>query len=376
MHYLLIRGNNAIVVKNEMKEQRARMKIKNLVRNVVISAAIFSITVVLSILFQEIGVEEHITTIFVFSVFLISLFTEGYIYGLISAVTGMFAINYVFIYPYFAFDFITPVNLISAFIMVLLSIMTSMLTTQIKRHEATKAESERERMRANLLRAVSHDLRTPLTTIYSASSTLRNKNDVLNDEQKDTMLQNIQEDSEWLIRMVENLLSITRIDNGSVKIVKTATIVDELIDSVMTKFLMRYPQQNVNIDIADEIMIVSVDTILIEQVMINLLENAVYHAKNMTELILHVFTLGNQVVFEVMDNGEGIAEEKLKHIFEGQYGIKKDAFEGKKRFAGIGLSVCASIIKAHGGEITAENRKSGGALFRFTLEKEDDIDGE
>lgn len=135
------------------------MKAKDIIKNSTISLAIFSIALVLSIFFQEIGVEEHITTLFVFAVFLISLFTEGYVYGVISAVTGMFAINYIFTYPYFAFDFITPVNLISAVIMVILSILTSMLTTKIKRHEATKAESERERMRANLLRAVSHDRR-------------------------------------------------------------------------------------------------------------------------------------------------------------------------------------------------------------------------
>lgn len=352
------------------------MKTKDLIKNLMISLVILSIAIVLSILFQKIGVEEHITTVFVFAVFLISLFTEGYVYGVISAVTGMIAINYVFTYPYFAFDFITPVNLISAIIMVMLSVITSMLTTKIKRHEAIKAESERERMRANLLRAVSHDLRTPLTTIYSASSTLRNKRDVLTVQQQDSMLQNIQEDSEWLIRMVENLLSVTRIDDGVVKIVKTPAIVDELVDSVMTKFLIRHPNQRVDIDIADEIIVISVDTILMEQVLINLLENAVYHAKNMTELTLKVFTLGNQAIFEVLDNGCGIAEDKLKHIFEGKYGIKQDVSDGKKRFAGIGLSVCASIIKAHGGEITVENRKNGGALFRFTLTREENTDGE
>lgn len=352
------------------------MKAKDIIKNSTISLAIFSIALVLSIFFQEIGVEEHITTLFVFAVFLISLFTEGYVYGVISAVTGMFAINYIFTYPYFAFDFITPVNLISAVIMVILSILTSMLTTKIKRHEATKAESERERMRANLLRAVSHDLRTPLTTIYSASSTLLNKRDVLTLQQQDSMLQNIQQDSEWLIRMVENLLSVTRIDNGAVKLAKTPTIVDELIDSAMTKFLIRHPKQNVSIEIADEIIVISVDTLLIEQVIINLLENATYHAKNMTELSLRVFSLGNQAIFEVLDNGCGIPDDKLKHIFEGGYGTRKDASDGSKRFAGIGLSVCASIIKAHGGEITAENRKGGGALFRFTLIKEENLDGE
>lgn len=352
------------------------MKTKELLKDTLLSFVILATAIAVSILFERLDVKEHITTVCVFAVFLISLFTEGYVYGILSSVVGMFAINYVFTYPYFAFDFITPVNLISAVIMVMLSVLTSMLTTKVKQHEATKAESEKERMRANLLRAVSHDLRTPLTTIYGASSTLRNKRDVLTDKQQDSMLQSIQEDSEWLIRMVENLLSVTRIDHGDVKIAKTPTIVDELVDSAITKFMNRHPQQNVQVDIADEMILISVDTILMEQVILNLLENAVYHAKGMTELIFRVFTLGNQVIFEVMDNGCGIEEEELKHIFSGRYGIKKDTSDGTKRFAGIGLSVCASIIKAHDGEIKAENRKNGGALFRFTLMKEDKIDGE
>ncbi|HIT33675.1 MAG TPA: DUF4118 domain-containing protein [Candidatus Faecousia intestinigallinarum] len=352
------------------------MNTKGFSKNILISIGFLSVAFAFSILFQKLDVEEHITTIFVFAVFLISIFTEGYIYGVASALAGTFAVSYVFTYPYFSFVLIIPVHLISAAIMVAIALITSMLTTKIKRHEATKAESERERMRANLLRAVSHDLRTPLTTIYSASSTLRDKKAVLTDSQRDSMLQSIQEDSEWLVRMVENLLSITRIDNGTVKIVKTPAILDELVDSVMTKFLARYPGQNVLLDIPEEIVVIPVDAILIEQVIINLLENAVFHAKGMTQLSLRIFTLGNQAIFEIADNGCGIAEDKLKHIFTGCYEVQQDVSSGKKRFAGIGLSVCATIIKAHGGEITAENRKGGGALFRFTLAKEETADAQ
>ncbi len=352
------------------------MRAKKLIKNLVIPIATLSVATVLSILFQKIGVEEHITMVFAFAVFLISILTDGYVYGIASAVIGTFAVDYIFTYPYFAFDFLSHVIIISVTIMVTLSVITSMLMNKIKQHEVLKAESDKERMRANLLRAVSHDLRTPLTTIYSASSTLRNKRDVLTDKQQDEMLQNIQEDSEWLIRMVENLLSVTRLDDGAVNISKTPTLVDELVDSAMTKFLIRHPGQEVDVDIEGEIIVISVDTILIEQVSINLLDNAVYHAKNMTKLGLRVFTLGNQVIFEIWDDGCGIAEEKLKHIFEGGYGTKKDASDSKKRFAGIGLSVCASIIKVHGGEITAENRKNGGALFRFVLNKEENANGE
>lgn len=352
------------------------MKMKEVLKNILIMFLALFLAAILSLQFQRLDVEEHITTIFVFAVFMISLLTAGYVYGIVASVIGMVAINFVFTYPYFELDFINPVNGISAVILVTVSVITSLLITKIKQHEAAKAVSERERMRANLLRAVSHDLRTPLTTIYSASAMLRDEQTVLTKEQQNLMLKSIQEDAQWLVRMVENLLSVTRIDNDTMKIAKTPTILDELIDSAVTKFAARHPESSVELSIPDEIVVIPMDTILIEQVLLNLLENAVYHAKGMTQLWLRVFTLGNQAIFEIADNGCGLEESRLKHLFDGSYEVQPDTNAEKKRFAGIGLSVCATIIKAHGGSISAENRKGGGALFRFTLEKEEAEDDE
>ena len=325
----------------------------------------------LSLLFQNIfDVQEHITTIFVFAVFLISLKTQGYLWGILAAFAGTIAVNYAFTAPYFALDFSVPVNIISGCIMFAVAILTSALTTKLKQHEATKAESERERMRANLLRAVSHDLRTPLTTIYGSSTTLLENSDGMTDAQQKQILTGIKEDSQWLIRMVENLLSVTRIDSGNIKLLKTPTVLEELIDSVMVKFKKRYPTQNVEIEIPEDVVIIPMDALLIEQVMVNILENAVQHAKNMTRLVLRVFTIGNRAIFEIKDNGCGIAPKRLEQLFSGYYTAEDAVADGQKRNTGIGLSVCATIIKAHGGSITAENSKSGGAVFRFDLNTE------
>ena len=350
--------------------------VKNVIRNTAIALLTLAAACALSMIFQRLDVTEHITTVFVFAVFIISLLTEGYLYGILSAVIGMFAINFAFTYPFFSFDFITPINGISAVIMLAVAVITGMLTTKIKTYETAKLESERERMRANLLRAVSHDLRTPLTSIYSATSVLREGKNTLTEAQKDAMLLNIQKDSEWLIRMVENLLSVTRIENETMKISKTPTILDELIDSSVAKFSQRYPNQNVDVTVPEDIVVVSVDSILIEQVILNLLENAVCHATGMTTLALNVFTTADQVVFEVMDDGCGIEEDKLKTLFSGCYEGRQDMAHGTQRYAGIGLSVCYTIVKAHGGTITAENRKNGGAVFRFTVRREKTGDDE
>lgn len=347
------------------------------IKDILITAVLLGLAFGAGLLFQyAFKVQEHVTTVFVFAVFLISLFTNGYFYGILASFIGTVAVNYAFTFPYLEIDFINPVNLISAIVMIVVALLTSALTTKLKRHEAMKAESERERMRANLLRAVSHDLRTPLTTIYGSSTTLLDQDGALSDEQKRKMVLGIKEDSEWLVRMVENLLSITRIDSGQVQIIKTPTVLEELIDSVILKFKKRYPLQKVNIEIPDDIVIIPVDAILIEQVMVNILENAVQHAVGMTKLTLRVFTLGGQAIFEIKDNGCGIDPKRLDAIFTGYYTSRDDTCDGKNKNAGIGLSVCATIIKAHGGTIKAENSKSGGAVFRFTLDTEESSDSE
>lgn len=347
-------------------------KIPAYIKNPVITLLILVFSFCISLLLQNVfNIQEHITTVFVFAVFLISLLTEGYIYGIVAAFIGTLAVNYAFTFPYFTLNFTIPVNFLSAVVMIIISLLTSALTTKLKRWETIKSEGEKERMRANLLRAVSHDLRTPLTTIYGSSSTIIENKDNLTQEQKLKMVQSIKEDAEWLIRIVENLLSITRIDSGKVKILKSPTVLEELIDAVIIKFKKRYPSQAVELDIPDELIVIPMDAILIEQVIINILENSVQHAKGMTRLSLKVFTLDDRAIFEISDNGCGIESERLKNIFTEYYTAQDQPADSQKRNAGIGLSVCATIIKAHGGDIRAENLKSGGAVFRFTLNTEE-----
>lgn len=343
-------------------------KILKHIKNILIMLTILGVTFFISVLLQDIlTVQEHITTVFVFAVFLVSLITDGYFYGILTAFLGMIAVNFAFTFPYFELNFTIPGNFLSALVMITISLMTSALTTKLKKWQEFKAEGEREKMRANLLRAVSHDLRTPLTTIYGSSSAILDNYSSLSDENKRKMLYGIKEDSEWLIDMVENLLSITRIDNGNVKITKVPTVLEELIDSVILKFKKRYPDKSVEIEIPDDVVIIPMDALLIQQVIINILENAVYHAVGMTKLRIKVLTLNGEAVFEISDNGCGIESDRLDKIFSGYYSASEQPTDTKKRNAGIGLSVCDTIVKAHGGQISAENLSGGGAVFRFSL---------
>ncbi len=352
----------------------------SVIRDSLITIFILCASFFLALIIQKVfRAEALIPALFVLSVFLTSTITNGYIYGIISTLFSVLAVNFAFTFPYFKLNFTIQENLVSAIIMLIITLLTCGFTTRLKHSEAIKAESEKERMRANLLRAISHDLRTPLTAIYGASSALIENRTHLSDVQKERMLCGIKEDAQWLSRLVENLLSITRLDNGNVKLIKTPTALDELIDSVLVKFKKRYPNQKVAITLPAELVVVPMDATLIEQVLLNILENAVQHASGMTELSLKVFTLSDKAVFEIQDNGCGISEERMKNIFSGGYtGTDKtdSPVDSTRNNAGIGLSVCATIIRAHGGDIKAENLKTGGCIFRFILDVEEDEHGE
>ena len=331
-------------------------KCKDIIKNALLMLVMIAIGVGLCLIIKTTFTTDIlIPAVMVFSVFLISVFTDGYVYGILASVVSVIIVNFAFTFPYFKIDFLIPENITSAIIMIAIAFITCGFTSKIKHH----------------------DFRTPLTTIYGASSALIESGSEFTDEQKEKMLRGIQQDSQWLYRMVENLLSVTRLD-GDINLIKTPIALDELIDSVLIKFAKRYPDQEVEVDLPDELVIIPMDAILIEQVIINILENAVQHAEGMKNLALNVKCDGDRVVFEVQDDGDGIPEDRLKHLFDGSLlGDSSDEVSADcrpRRNAGIGLSVCATIIKAHGGDISAYNSAEGGAVFRFTLKIEEVTD--
>ena len=153
--------------------------------------------------------------------------------------------------------------------------------------------------------------------------------------------------------------------------IELAPVLEELLDTVLVKFKKRCPDVPVQLELPEDFVMIPMDSMLIQQVLMNLLENAVLHAEGMTTLTLRVFTLGSRAVFEVKDDGCGIPKERLRTLFSGTGGPDPNApADSGKHGMGIGLSVCAAIIKAHGGEIDAESRPGEGTTIRFWLETE------
>ena len=321
-------------------------------------------------LVEQFNIKTVTPMIFVLGVFLVSWRTQGYAWGLVSSLISVLAVNWAFTYPYWAFDLIRPECIASAVVMLVVSTVTGALTTRLKKQEKLKAEAETERMRGNLLRAVSHDLRTPLTSIYGSCSVMMENYDDLTKEKQLKLLSEIRSDAKWLNRMVENLLSITRIDADAVRLSKHSTSVEELIDSLLVKFRKHYPLQKVTVQLPEEFVCIPMDAMLIMQVLMNLLENAVFHASGMKNLWLTVELVGHKAVFTVSDDGCGIPAERLPNLLTGRL-VSEAPVDANRNNMGIGLSVCSTILKAHGGELQAGNRPEGGAFFRFALELEE-----
>ena len=230
-------------------------------------------------------------------------------------------------------------------------------------------EAEKEKMRANLLRAISHDLRTPLTSIIGSSTVYLENGSSLPEVEKNALVRHILEDSNWLLNMVENLLSVTRINNETAKVTKTSEPVEEVLSEAMIRLKKRLPDANIHVRVPEEFLMVPMDAVLIEQVLINLLENAVVHAESTEPIECYVESLSDYAIFHVRDYGVGIPPEKLATIFDGSSSTTSTSPDGRKGM-GIGLSICKTIILAHGGEIKAINH-TRGAEFYFTLPKED-----
>lgn len=305
-----------------------------------------------------------VSMIFVLMVVLTARLTEGYACGVAASFVGVICVNYVFTFPYWEFNFTISGYPLTFLTMLSVSLIVSTLTSQIKQQEQLRMETERETMRANLLRAVSHDLRTPLTSIVGATSAILENDARLDGEQRTALLRNVRDEAQWLVRMVENLLSITRMSDGDTQLNKELEAAEEVLASVAGKFRQRFDGIELVLSAPQEPLFVPMDAILIEQVLLNLLENAAYHGGS-TRIELSV-ERQDAAVFTVHDNGAGIADDVLPDIFSPALRSRSHASDNRRNM-GIGLSVCSSIVKAHGGTMSAANVPEGGAVFCFTL---------
>lgn len=309
--------------------------------------------------------------VFVLAVLLVSRLTTGYLFGFLASILGVVFTNFIFTYPYWAVNFTLTGYPLTFLVFLAASMMTCALTTQVRQQERLRAETEKEKMRANLLRSVSHDIRTPLTSIVGSTSVIL-ENPGLSETEQRELLEDVRNEAQWLIRVVENLLSITRMGDGQARITTIPEAAEEVLGEAAHKFRRRFPAITVSVSVPDDLLIVPMDAILIEQVLSNLMENAVAHGVTTTEIQLSLQSEEAYACFVVADNGQGIPEKELPTLFDGTLKHNETDNGDGKRNMGLGLSVCLAIVRAHGGTMSARNLPGGAEFtFRLPLSKED-----
>ena len=244
----------------------------------------------------------------------------------------------------------------------------------LKHRKNSKLEIESERLRSNLLRSISHDLRSPLAGIKGAVSTIIENGELIPEDKKAELLKGVYDDTEWLIRLVENLLSMTRFDEGKMKIQKNMELVEEVVYEAVQRTSKRFVDHKIKVTVPETVIMAPMDGSLIGQVLVNLLDNAVKFTPKGSLIEVRAYENGKKVFFEILDNGMGISEEILSHIFD-RFFTNGSKISDSRRGVGLGLAICKSIVEAHGGTIVARNRKEGGAIFRLCIPKEENNNG-
>ncbi|MEO6601732.1 MAG: ATP-binding protein [Polyangiaceae bacterium] len=252
----------------------------------------------------------------------------------------------------------------------LLSECVNQLATALERVQLagavrrTQLEAEGERLRSSLLSAVSHDLKTPLATMIAAGAALIGRTGEIEPKAADQILKSIVSEGERLSRLIHNLLSVTRLESTSVELRRTPESVDDIVLSAVERFNDHRKHPIVS-EIAADLPLVSAEPVLLEQVLVNLLENATRYAGKDPSIAVYARFAEDSVLVQVEDNGPGIAEHEREKVFEkfyrGQHASKSDGG------VGLGLTICRSIIRAHGGRIGVRERAGGGTLVEFTV---------
>ena len=238
-------------------------------------------------------------------------------------------------------------------------------------HNAAEKEkaavlAKNEQLRANLLRSISHDLRTPLTSISGNADTLLHSYNALDEQTRKQIFTDIYDDAQWLTGLVENLLSITKISDGSVKLRLSDQVVDDIVSEALRHIDRRSTEHHIEVDCGDVPLLVRVDAGLIVQVLINLVNNAVKYTPTGSNILITAIPRENMAEICVSDNGPGISDELKERVFE-MFFTGSNPIGDSRRSLGLGLTLCQTIIHAHNGEMTLKDNSPHGCIFSFTV---------
>lgn len=339
------------------------------------AAGILIAATLVGLLFSGLKIPEaNIIAVYILGVLIISIITSSWMYSFLASVISVLAFNFLFTIPRFTLRAYDPSYPVTFGIMFLVALITGSLASRMKEYARESAQAamqiEKEQLRADLLRSISHDLRTPLTSISGNASNLLSNENEFSQETRMQIYGDIYDDSMWLIKLVENLLSVTRIEDGRMDLRMSAELMDEVIAEAMRHTDRNRDGRKIEVSSDEEFILGKMDARLIVQVVINLVDNAVKYTPEGAQIRIHTGKKDGMVVVSVSDTGPGIPDEQKSKVFEMFYTGTNRAADGR-RSLGLGLGLCRSIIRAHGGEIWVSDNKPQGAVFTFTLPAEE-----
>ena len=339
------------------------------------AAGILIAATLVGLLFSGLKIPEaNIIAVYILGVLIISIITSSWMYSFLASVISVLAFNFLFTIPRFTLRAYDPSYPVTFGIMFLVALITGSLASRMKEYARESAQAamqiEKEQLRADLLRSISHDLRTPLTSISGNASNLLSNENEFSQETRMQIYGDIYDDSMWLIKLVENLLSVTRIEDGRMDLRMSAELMDEVIAEAMRHTDRNRAGRKIEVSSDEEFILGKMDARLIVQVVINLVDNAVKYTPEGAQIRIHTGKKDGMVVVSVSDTGPGIPDEQKSKVFDMFYTGTNRAADGR-RSLGLGLGLCRSIIRAHGGEIWISDNQPQGAVFTFTLPAEE-----
>ena len=337
----------------------------------IIAAFMLCLATVVGYIFKKMELSDAtIIMAYILGVLLTAVFTDHQAYSMTVSVISVIAFNFLFIEPVFSLQAQANEYPVTFLVMLIVAFITSSLAAQLKVQSRLSAEAgniaQKEKLRADLLRAISHDLRTPLTSISGNASNLLTNEKHFDEAERKQLYKDIYDDSLWLIDLVENLLSITRIEDGKMDINISPQLIEEIVDEAMTFLNRNKGKHNIAVKYSEDVILAKADPRLIIQVITNIVGNAVKYTPDGTDILIYAEKQNDTVCISISDNGTGIPDEMKEYVFEMFYSGNKNTTDSK-RSLGLGLALCSSIIEAHGGKIWLEDNKPNGCVFKFTL---------
>lgn len=361
-----------------MMEAKMCSKLKKVLTDSVISVGILALATGICVLLDYFSVPDlNFLIIYVLGVLITAIITHGIIYGTVFSTLSVIFYNLFFTTPRYTLHFQDKMYFVTFFLMLSVGIVTSVITSMLKSRmkkinalniekEKLSSTAEKEQLKATLLRSISHDLRTPLTTMKNGAELLID-NPNIDEKDKNEILGDIVTKSAWMVRLVENLLSLSRIDSEKLTVNKSPEALEEIMPQAVRNVNGIIGNRKIHYDMPSEFMLISMEAMLIIQAIVNILTNAVRHTADDGNIWIKVWNTGKHAVFRFTNDGEPIPEKDLPHLFEMYY--TSDC--GGNKGIGLGLAICKLIITAHGGQIDARNSDDNKVTFEFTLPTEE-----